>query len=149
MEAKTRRSGYPRDLREDGPAGPVERHWQPEAFTWFGQEARKRGFLELFVYIGKSQFRVSSATAVAAGLKPGDMVEIGVNKQFLAIRKSERGIPARSDRNKNATNGLCISASKLIEKLVAEGWPVTCRLQCEWDDQNRMLVARKPGEVSS
>jgi len=147
---KPRRSGYPRDLREAGPSGEVSTHWQPEAFTWYGEEARVKGNgNDPFVYVGKSHLRVSSAAALEAGMKAGDRVQIGINKQFLAIRKSETGIPAKSDRGKASTHGLLISASKLIRKLADDGWPVPCRVACVFDQKSGMLVARKPGGASS
>ncbi|MDI6908084.1 MAG: hypothetical protein QMC81_11450 [Thermoanaerobacterales bacterium] len=145
-EHKPTRSGYPRDLRDAGPAGEVKTTWQPEAFTWYGEEARaKGGGNTLFIYIGKSQMRVSSAAALAAGMKAGDRVQIGVNKQFLALKKSGTGVPANSDRGKTSTHGLLISATQLIRKLAGDGWPVPCRALCVFDEQNAMLVARKPG----
>lgn len=146
----THRSGYPRDLRTDGPSGEVEVYWQPEAFTWYGMEARMKGSIhDAFIYIGKSYFRISKAAVKEAGIEIGDRVEIGINKQFLAIKKSEKGIPVRSDRGNSPSRGLLIGARKLTQRLMDDGWPVPCRVACVYDKRSDMLVARKPQETTN
>lgn len=141
---KSAKSGYPSDLRTDAPAGEVKTTWQPEAFTWYGEDVRTRGSRnEAFIYINPSILRISSTAARDAGLEGGDRVQIGVNKKFLAVKKSATGWKVWSERGK-ATSAVSLAAKRLINKISADGWPVPCRVSCVFDGESGMLVAKKP-----
>lgn len=149
VSSKAKKSGWPHGLAEEGPAGEVKTSWQPEAFTWYGDEVRRIGNREeAFIYINKREFRVSQAAAKAAAMRPRDRVQIGFNATFLALRQDEKGIPSRPDAGK-ATTAIYLSATALIRKLEGEGWPMPVRLPCVWDEESGMLVARKPSQGAS
>ncbi len=140
-DAKPRRSAFPRDLRDAGPAGEVTKYWEPGAFTWYGQEVqgRRNGF---HISISKRYVRISGGAAAAAGIEPGDRLAVGINSKFLAVRKGENGIPTRLEKKDSRT--VLLLAREMVRILVAAGWPVPCSLPCSWDGKSGMLVARKP-----
>lgn len=143
VNARIRKSGTPLDLRDAGPASEVVQYWQPEAFTWYGREARGPAVhKELFITVRKGLVRISNGAVAAAGFAPGDRLELGFNSEYLAVRRGEGGIPARAE--KAASKALCLGASRFVEAIAAAGWPVPCRAACVYDERSGMLVARKP-----
>lgn len=137
-----RRNPVPMDLRNAGPSGAMETHWQPEAFAWYGNEVKRASGTDPYIRIGKTSITISNQAVIQADFALGDRLQIGINKGFLAIKKDESGLPAAGEPKKTKT--LHINAKGLIKKIANEGYPVPCRLSCQWDTRSQMLVGKWP-----
>jgi len=141
-EARYKTKGpYPHDLRDDGPSGEVTRYWDLGAFSWHGTNSARGGSQTPFVYIAENYIRLSQEAVRLAEFRVGDRIAIGINNTFLALRKDQAGLIARSSGKSEA---LLIAATKIIKAIKDAGWPLPCRAYCTLDKKNNMLVARNP-----
>jgi hypothetical protein len=132
------RSAVPNDLRSGGPPGEVKTSWQPEAFTW--SKAILGNKQASFLKVNKANMKISPVAAMAADIQETDRLQIGVNKTFIAVRKDPLGFKVKSGSGKS----FCFQAAGTIKKLISEGYPIPCVLECQWDESSQMLVARWP-----
>jgi len=96
-DLKPRRSASPQDLRAAGPSSDVQRYWQPDAFQWHGVGSTHGRVDELYIRISRNQIRISAAASEQAELKPGGLVEIGINNTFLAVRPGSAGLKIKPE----------------------------------------------------
>lgn len=133
-------------------SGPVETHYLPEAFRWFGLQEQRLTGREMVVALQGSEFRVFSTPArllFPEEERDGELyVEIGIAPKAFAIRRSTQrnGILCRIPSKRSPT--VYFSCRKAAERLKAEGWPVPGQYPVVWDAEHQMLVAKKPGGVS-
>jgi hypothetical protein len=144
---RVRSSGYPADLRDAGPAGPIEVSFTPEAFTWDGKECKRSTNKEMMIVVKTREIRILSAAArrFAPDRKGALYVELGLAKKALAIKIStpERGIKSRGAGSK--TPAIHITAAGFVQKMKEQGWPVPGQFFVMHDEKSNMLVVKKPG----
>ncbi|GAB6173299.1 MAG: hypothetical protein QMC95_06435 [Desulfitobacteriaceae bacterium] len=141
------RSPVPRDLRSAAPSGAVETHWQKDAFSWYGNESRKKGSgIEMYIRVTKTQIRISHTAASAAGIEPGDKVKVGINKAYVAIINDTDGFITQGEKGKT-TKAVHFNAVAVVKQIKEHGFPVPSRIACVWDEKSGMLVAKKPNEI--
>ncbi|OCZ53813.1 hypothetical protein [Dehalobacter sp. TeCB1] len=112
----------------------VTRYWLPEAFEWF-KDTRPQ------VFVSKTLIRLTEEAVVLAGFDTESIINIGVNKGFIAFRKDTQGLTAKPD---SAVQGLCFQGQKVAALLEKNGYSLPCQMVCQWDAMNKMLVAQKP-----
>jgi len=118
----------------------VTRYWLPESFEWF-KDTRP------LVYLSKTSIRLTEAAVELARFTPGCIINIGINKAFIAFKKDVRGLTAKPCKNiKSVTtdNGLYFTGCKITSLLDKNGYNLPCQMVCFWDEKNNMLVAEKP-----
>lgn len=131
------------DANPDPGAGKVVTYWQPEAFTWYGDNDRRccSGKQAIVSIQQRGIVRLTVAAVRVLAVEEGTGLSIGVNKAFLAVRKEEAGFTWYFDKKSGAVN---ICSKPLVNAFKEEGWPVPCRIPLVYDEKNGMLVGRKP-----
>jgi hypothetical protein len=115
----------------------VNRYWNPEAFEWL-KDTRP------LAIISKNTITLTEAAIMMTDFTPGDIINIGVNKAFIAFRKDLEGLTAAGTDDEQKSKGIQFKGHKMQALLSKKGYSLPCQLVCCWDSTNNMLVASRP-----